>query len=40
MKIVGLLYEKLEMNNIKMLLYEKHEDKDGYEKNHIYFEKI
>jgi hypothetical protein len=40
MKIVELLYEKYEMNNTKMLLYEKHEDRDGFEKNHIYFEKI
>jgi len=28
------------MNSIKMLLYEKLEDKDGWVRNHIFFEKI
>jgi hypothetical protein len=39
MKNVGPLYEKLVMTSIKILLYEKHEDKGDLVKNQKYFEK-
>jgi hypothetical protein len=40
MKIVGLLFEKWEMINIRILLSEKLEDRDDWVKNLMFSEKI
>jgi hypothetical protein len=39
MKIVGQLFEKFEMINTRILLFEKQEDKDGWVENQEFLEK-